>query len=56
MKSLNIILSLIFFVVLNISCNAQPEKKTGNSNLATAEGVEVFYFHNTIRWVTGQAG
>ena len=55
MKSLNIILSLIFFLGLSISCNAQPEKKDYNSDLATAEGVEVFYFHNTRRCVTCQA-
>ena len=55
MKSLNIILSLIFFVGLNISCNAQPEKKAINSDLAVAESVEVFYFHNTRRCVTCQA-
>ena len=55
MKSFNIILSLIFFVGLNISCNAQPEKKTRNSDLAAAESVEVFYFHNTRRCVTCQA-
>ena len=55
MKSLNIILSLIFFVGFSISCNAQPEKKTINSDLAVAESVEVFYFHNTRRCVTCQA-
>ncbi len=55
MKSLNITLSLIFFVGLNISCNAQPEKKAINSDLAVAESVEVFYFHNTRRCVTCQA-
>ena len=55
MKSLNIILSLIFFVGLNISCNAQPEKKSINSEMAHAESVEVFYFHNTRRCVTCQA-
>jgi len=55
MKSLNIILSLIFFVVLNISCNAQPEKKATKSDLAVSESVEVFYFHNTRRCVTCQA-
>ena len=55
MKSLNIILSLIFFVGLNISCNAQPEKKANKSDLAVSESVEVFYFHNTRRCVTCQA-
>lgn len=55
MKSLNVILSLILFVGLNISCNAQPEKKAINSDLAVAESVEVFYFHNTRRCVTCQA-
>ena len=55
MKSLNIILSLIFFVGLSISCNAQPEKKAISSDLAVAESVEVFYFHNTRRCVTCQA-
>ena len=55
MKSLNIILSLILFVGLNISCNAQPEKKAINSDLAVAESVEVFYFHNTRRCATCQA-
>ena len=55
MKSLNITLSLIFFVGLTISCNAQPEKKVINSDLALAESVEVFYFHNTRRCVTCQA-
>ena len=52
MKSLNIILSLIFFVGLSISCNAQPEKKIINSDLAVAESVEVFYFHNARRCAT----
>jgi hypothetical protein len=55
MKSLNITLPLILFVVLNISCNAQPEKKAINSDLAVAESVELFYFHNTRRCVTCQA-
>ena len=55
MKSLNVILSLIFFVGLSISCNAQPEKKSIKSDLAVAESVEVFYFHNTRRCVTCQA-
>ena len=55
MKSLNIILSLILFVGLNISCNAQQEKKANNSDLAVTESVEVFYFHNTRRCVTCQA-
>ena len=55
MKSLNITLSLILFVGLTISCNAQPEKKALNSDLAVAESVEVFYFHNTRRCVTCQA-
>ena len=55
MKSLNIILSLIFFVGLSISCNAQPEKKAINSDLAVAESVQVFYFHNTRRCASCQA-
>ena len=55
MKSLNIILSLIFFVGPSISCNAQPEEKTINSALAVAENVEVFYFHNTRRCATCMA-
>jgi len=55
MKSLNIILSLIFLLGLSASCNAQPEKKAINSELAVAESVEVFYFHNVRRCATCMA-
>ena len=55
MKSLNVILSLIFFMGLGTSCSAQPEKKASKSELAAAENVEVFYFHNTRRCATCQA-
>jgi len=55
MKSLNIIVSVIIFVGLNMACTGQTENKARKSDLATAEGVEVFYFHNTRRCVTCQA-
>lgn len=55
MKSLNIILSLVVLLGLSISCNGQPENKASKSELAVAEKVEVFYFHNTRRCVTCQA-
>ena len=55
MKSLNVILSLIFFMGLTTSCSGQPEKKASKSELAAAENVEVFYFHNSRRCVTCQA-
>ena len=55
MKSLNVILSLIVLLVLSVSCNAQPESKAGRSEIAMAETVEVFYFHNTRRCATCQA-
>ena len=55
MKSLNVILSLIVLLVLSVSCNAQPESKAGRSDLAVAESVEVFYFHNARRCATCMA-
>jgi hypothetical protein len=55
MKSLNVILSLIFLVGLSISCDAQPEAKADKSEIAVAESVEVFYFHYTRRCATCQA-
>jgi len=55
MKSLNVILSLIFFMGLSTSCSAQPEKKASKSELAAAENVEVFYFHNSRRCATCMA-
>ena len=55
MKSLNIILSLFVLLGLSISCSAQPEKKSSNPELAAAENVEVFYFHNSRRCATCMA-
>ena len=55
MKSLNIILSLIVLLGLGISCSAQTEEKASKSDLAVAESVEVFYFHNTRRCATCMA-
>jgi hypothetical protein len=55
MKSINVILSLLFIAGFGISCNTQPDKRTVNSEMAEAGSVEVFYFHNTRRCVTCQA-
>jgi hypothetical protein len=55
MKSLNIILSLIVLLGLSVSCKAQTEEKAINSELAVAESVEVFYFHNSRRCATCMA-
>ncbi len=55
MKSPSIILSSFILLGLSISCNAQPEKKASKSELAAAENVEVFYFHNSRRCATCMA-
>jgi hypothetical protein len=55
MKSINVILSLLFIAGFGISCNTQTENRTVNSEMAEAGSVEVFYFHNTRRCVTCQA-
>ncbi len=55
MKSLKIILSLFVLLGLSTSCSAQTEEKAIISELAVAESVEVFYFHNVRRCATCMA-
>jgi hypothetical protein len=52
MKTLNLFFLLFVALSMNISCSAQPDKKTEIAEVKKGDYVEVFYFHSTRRCVT----
>ena len=54
MKTLNLLLVVVFVMGSLFSCNAQKSENTGSNTLAN-DNVEIYYFHFTKRCVTCNA-
>ena len=55
MKSIRLLLVVLFVMSLNFSCTAQSGEKAETQKISKSENVQVYYFHLTSRCVTCKA-